>query len=135
MLPSGYSRGTGRLADLFIGDDGTSFTLNVMAAEKSEPPEVAVKNLHDGAYLMTIPMFIHGQTITSPTKEETLPDKSLLISVGGEQQLGGQQRFGLFFLIISPDGRGGLIMAYGPGSASGQMEKFRQMVVSAQWAN
>ncbi|MEA1676825.1 hypothetical protein [Nitrospirillum sp. BR 11163] len=107
-LPSGYSRGTSRMMDSFKGDDGTLITLNVIddAAEKGEPPEVAVKNLHDGAYLMTIPMLIHGKNIVSPIAEETLPDKSFVISVGTEQQLGGRQLFDLFFLIISPDGRG-----------------------------
>jgi hypothetical protein len=74
----------------------------------------------------------HGQVVI-PLHEETRKDGAVLISVADEQQRPSGKGFGLFFLLIKPDGRLAQFVVEGPGAAVDRMAQFRPYLDTAHW--
>jgi hypothetical protein len=75
----------------------------------------------------------NAAVISIPLTEETLPSHSLSFSIASDEQILGQQHFGLFFVVISPRGRMAQIVVEGNGFAKDHIDEFKTAVETAVW--
>ena len=122
-------------SDQFQRADGVGVTVDVLGhGPLTKPQEQAViDRWRSYAHNELVAAAGRSGQIVTPLQEEKLASGMELFSLADEQGSETGKNFGLFFLLISPDGQIVQIAMDGPGFASQRMREFRPVMNTAKW--
>jgi hypothetical protein len=118
---------------LVAEDRGIAVTMTVTGHHLSEEAEFQKLRASFTAYATDeLPKIAkrHG-SIVIPLQRNDLPSGTILFVLGEHQKSAG--KFGLFFLLISPQGRAAQIVVEGRGRPEDRISEFRNLVETARW--
>ena len=133
--PDGFVHQDTPGVDQFVRDDGIGVTVDVEGHGPLPKPKEREAVGHWQAYArteMTALASRNGQ-IVIPLKDETLASGLELLSLSAERSSEAGKSFGIFFLLVSPDGKMAQIIVEGPGFAAQGLRAFRPALDTARW--
>jgi hypothetical protein len=133
--PDGFAHLNAPGTDQFQRADGVGVTVDVRGHGPMTKPQEqeAVEKWRSYAHnQLTEAAAKYGQVVI-PLQDEKLASGVELFSLADEQASESGKSFGLFFLLISPDGQVVQIALDGPGFASERMREFRPIMDTAKW--
>jgi hypothetical protein len=133
-LPAGFSRVHATEAFQFISKNGVGLTVDAIpVAEHAAQSEQINKWVTYAEKELPRIANRHG-TITVPLSKDVLQSGSVLCTLGESSKSSAiGQRFGLFFVLVSPKGNVVQMVFEGSGDPVAAMSTFRPYVASASW--
>jgi hypothetical protein len=133
-LPAGFSRTHASDAFQLINAQGVGLTVDAILASSEVAP---VQEINKWSwYAETELLRIAGRhgSVTMPLHKEKLSSGSILYTLGETSTpTTNGNRFGLFFVLITPSGDFAQMVFEGPGDPDTALSEFRPFVVSASW--
>jgi hypothetical protein len=133
--PDGYVHLDDPTVDQFVNPDGIGVTVEVLGHGKisRQDEQAAIHRWQGYAHNEMVAMAAKNGAIVIPLRDDKLPSGLELLSVAEEHTVDAVKSFGLFFLLISPDGRIVQITVEGAGTADDRMSEFRPVINTARW--
>jgi hypothetical protein len=133
--PDGFEHLNAPGTDQFQRADGVGVTVDVRGHGPLTKPQeqAAVERWRSYAHNQLAEAAAKYGQVVVPLQEEKLASGMELFSLADEQASESGKSFGLFFLLISPDGRVVQIAMDGPGFAGERMREFRPVMDTAKW--
>ncbi|HEX4182714.1 MAG TPA: hypothetical protein VHY34_05610 [Caulobacteraceae bacterium] len=133
--PDGYVHQDDPDLDQFVNADGVGVTVEVLGHGKmtSQDEQASVHRWQSYGHDQLVGMAARHGDVVIPLRDEKLASGLELLSVADQHTTDTSKTFGLFFLLISPDGRIVQITVEGPGTADDRMGEFRPAINTARW--